>query len=877
MRCLLATVLVLCYLPLLRSAPTPPKVLLVHSYHVGMEWTDGVNQGLISSLKDQAEVVVIQLDVKRFPALGREEAMLVNVASKAKAAQAKVLIAVDDYAYQFCLKNREQIQPGIPLVFGGVNYWDGKKAPGVTGVVETIDLDSTIDLALRLHPGAQRLVVVNDQTETGRANAELLKKSLSYRKIQTLLLGDGSFESTEAELRKLHPTKDVVLLLSWNLDANGVPRSYDEAVAIAAGLCRAPLYGPWSFYLGKGIVGGYLLDGATHGKELGGVVRQVLEGQSVDSLPVVTRPLCRLALDDRQLLRFEIDENLLPPKAEIVHRRWSPWREHRGLLIGVLAALLAQAATILILAISRIQMRRAEDSLRESEQNLRITLDSIGDGVVVTDLEGCIQRMNPVAESLTGWLGREAQGRHYSEVFVLSLGASSKTAPNPIGRVLETGKPVSLDGPISLQHRQGQEHLIADSAAPILDGSDEMVGVVLVFRDITRQQTLEQQLRQAHKMEAVGTLAGGVAHDFNNILQVIRAGIQLARAEDCPRAEIMEHLEQIDGAAMKAAELTRQLLAFGRRQKLDFTTLDLSSLVGSMLRLLRRIIGETIEVRFNEQHGRYWTKADQAQLEQVVLNLCVNARDAMPGGGVLALDIDHVRYSADDVTQLLWPKAGLFVRLTVSDTGIGMSRETLAHIFEPFFTTKPLGAGTGLGLAVVQGIVQQHGGFVHADSEPGKGSRFQVLLPTSEAPAVVRKEEDPAETLGQAKQGACILLAEDDAVVRAMTSTLLRRYGYRVLAAVDGEEVCAIAAAHVGTIHAAILDVVMPRLGGIDAARRLEIIHPGLPIILCSGYAGNNNRNEFSPKWHFLAKPYPSEKLLKLLQELGVTSKQTPG
>jgi PAS domain S-box-containing protein len=668
---------------------------------------------------------------------------------------------------------------------------------------------------------------------------------------------------------------------------------------------------------------------------------------------------------------------------------------------------------------SDLERRQAELKLQESEDNLTLTLKSIGDGVITTDLAGLITSMNPVGEELTGWPEDEARGRALSTVFQVRDEDTREPIGTPIERILREGSLMGRPQRIVLVARDGSSRPIADSGAAIRDTPGSVRGVVLVFRDQTDErrverallesetrfnhlaysgilgiiiadtngkiyelndaflrildytredfeagriklseltppewkaadrialerfkevgsvrarekeyfrkdgsrvpvlvggaaldpprviafvldlteqkraelvgaravataehesasrarveQTLrqtEEQLRQSQKMEAIGTLAGSVAHDFNNLLSVIISYADLL-IDGLPSADPMRaDLEQIARAGHRAEDLTRQLLAFSRQQVLEPKVVDFNEAIAGMTKMLNRLIGEDIELSVLPGRGLGMVFVDPTQIEQVVLNLVVNARDAMPSGGKLTIESGDVELDRNYAVEHLGVEPGAYVMLSVSDTGAGMDQATQARIFEPFFTTKARGKGTGLGLSTVFGIVKQSGGSIWVYSEPGKGTTFKIYLPRA---TTVAKEKERTTTVPTTLRGVeTILLTEDDQPVRELACTILRKHGYHVIEAPTGGDALLICEQYKGTIHLLLTDVVMPRIGGRQLWERLSPLRPGMKVLFMSGYTDDAiiHHGVLSSEFAFVQKPLMPTLLLTKLRSV---------
>lgn len=501
-----------------------------------------------------------------------------------------------------------------------------------------------------------------------------------------------------------------------------------------------------------------------------------------------------------------------------------------------------------------------ERRLKESEEWLRATIHSMGDAVIATDQDGLVKFMNPVAETLTGWHNAEACGRRITEVFQLLNETSRTVASNPVLAALAKEQVVTLAEPTLLITRDGREIPINDSASPIRDHLENVSGAVLIFQDITVRRALEAQLNQSQKMEAVGRLAGGVAHDFNNMMTAVIGYSELLLLQVAADSPFHIPIKEIKMAGERAAALTRQLLAFSRKQILQPVDLNLNETIDHMLRMLRRLINEDIAITPNLSKDLGSIKIDPTQIEQVILNLAINARDAMPGGGKLMIETTNI--TLDEAYAEHHPNItpGDYVRLAISDTGYGMNQETRSHIFEPFFTTKASGKGTGLGLSMVYGIVKQSGGDIQVNTEPGKGSSFQIYFQRSQTSEIERVEQVEETEFPTGTE--VILVVEDEETVRQMIRRTLVLNGYQILTASNGLDALAIFEAH-QEIDLVISDIIMPEMNGRELSERLKRLRPDLKILFMSGYTDDVTMHHKieNAATGFIQKPFTIEAL----------------
>jgi PAS domain S-box-containing protein len=573
----------------------------------------------------------------------------------------------------------------------------------------------------------------------------------------------------------------------------------------------------------------------------------------------IARPVQQLAAGAVAISRGELEQRVEPTTSDEIGQLATAFNEMAQQLQEQRSALV-EGRTALEAAHGELRRRFAE--LSDLKSYTDHILDSLVNGIVTLDLDGRVITLNGAAESLLGCPAvATARGRHVSEI----LGhAPELVAILQAAIQWRTGRTAT----VTLASRGGGALPVEATTAMLKGGEGQDLGVILIARDLTAVRALEAQLRHAQKMEAVGRLAGGVAHDFNNLLTVITGRSQLLLLKLPPESPMRRDVELVEETAHRASALTRQLLAFSRKQMVQPRVVNVNEVVRGMETMLSRLIGEDITLATRLDATAGCVRADPAQLEQMIVNLAVNARDAMPLGGRLALETSFVRLDEGLAREHVGLRPGPHVRLVVRDTGVGMDGLIKAHLFEPFFTTKGPGKGTGLGLATVYGIVTQSGGAIRVESEPGQGATFTIDLPRVDAPADLRG--DPRIPAAAPHGSETVLLVEDEPEVRGLARDILHQQGYTVLEAADGDEALRIGREHGGPIHLLVTDVVMPQMGGRELADHLTAGRRETKILYVSGYTDDAilHQGVSETGMAFLAKPFTASDLAHKVREV---------
>ena len=515
--------------------------------------------------------------------------------------------------------------------------------------------------------------------------------------------------------------------------------------------------------------------------------------------------------------------------------------------------------------------KETEAALRESAERYRHMVEVARDIVYTTDHLGNFTYVNPTACTVTGYPTNEILGRHFT--FLVAPDWVSRVESYYHTQFSNRSPETLLEFPIVT--KTGDIKWVEQTVVLLTEG-DHVTGFQAIVRDITARKkveeekaALEEQLIQSQKMEAVGKLAGGIAHDFNNLLTAVSGYAELAMMQTPVSDRTTQYLQEIHKSAARASDLTRQLLAFSRQQVFEPKVLDLNQLVIDLDRMLRRLIGEDIELVILTTQEKSAVHVDPGQMEQVIVNLAVNSRDSMPEGGKITIETSIVGYHDASSRPYREVPTGDYVLLTVTDTGTGITDEVKEHIFEPFFTTKDVGKGTGLGLSTCYGIVKQSGGYITVESEYGHGTTFRIHVPHVNEEVHYIQQQD--ELLYMPSGDETVLVVEDEPTVRALTSNILNQQGYTVLEASNGVEALRIAQEHLGTdIDILVTDVVMPLMSGLELADRFMSLHPDSTVLFMSGYTDHTviNNSELETDGNFMAKPFSPSTLAHKVREV---------
>ena len=847
-------------------------ILLLNSYHCGFKWTDDIVQSIQSVFRAEgvdAEYHIEYMDTKRHFSPKSLDLLWRYYKRKYQNVPLDVVISSDDNAFNFLAKHHDTLFTETPVVFCGLNRLDQSVLDGLdefTGLVEILDVKPTLDLALEFHPKTKRIAVISDETPTGVAIRRLVSdKAKDYPELAFMYLEARELTTSELldRLRSL-PHNTIALLVSWFGDKTGKYINLGKACREISGTSPVPVYGFVDPWLGHGIVGGKLISGLTQGEAAARIALRILESESPSNIPVLQESVNRYMFDHEQLKRWGLPLSELPPDSIIVNQPTSFYAEHKRVVWGVALFSVIQILIIFCLLANTARRRRAEEAVREQRDKAQRYLDVAGVMFVAISPDEKVSLINKKGCDVLGLKEEDVLGKNWFDNFVPARmreeirGVFQKLMAGEVEPVKYYQNSVLTSG--------GEERIVAWHNTLLRDEERKITGTLSSGEDLTEQKLLEVQIHHAQKMEAVGTLAGGIAHNFNNLLMGIQGNTTLMLMDMDSSHPNYEMLKTIEKQIKSGATLTRELLGYARKGQYEVTPINMNDVIQDTSETFGRTRREvTIHLELGEDLNAI--RADQGQIEQVLLNLYVNAADAILGSGDIILKTANVTHR-DMKGKTYDPKPGNYVLLTVADTGRGMDKQTQKHIFEPFFTTKEMGnrRGTGLGLASVYGIVKAHAGYIDVDSKKGKGTTFGIYLPATE-----KKTEKTSQAAQEIIKGSgTILLVDDEEVVLDVGIKLLEKLGYGVLDAKSGREALEIFKENKDRIDVVLLDMIMPDVGGGEAYDLMKQINPDVKVLLSSGYSIDSQAKEILARGcdSFIQKPFTMPQLSQSIREV---------
>ncbi len=639
---------------------------------------------------------------------------------------------------------------------------------------------------------------------------------------------------------------------------------------------NAPVYTLYEFDFGTGIVGGKLLSAKYHGYQSANIVLRVLEGASPDKIPVEQLSNCPLQLDYRQLIRFAIPLSLVPDDAIIINKPHSLYDEYKYQIIGATFIIIILIITVLLLGVNIKSRKKTENDLKIEHDKMENLLNSATlISIIATDLEGKITIFNPGAEKMLGYSADEMINIETPLKFHLESEIIKKREEllkeygyqtSGFESFIYIAREFGFDeGEWTYVRKDGKLLKVIIKVTSLKDDKGEITGYLGIAIDISKQKELESRLSHKNKMDAVGQLSAGVAHDFNNMLAGIIGAVQVLQYSSNGFTEKEKKLlDIINNASNRASDLTAKLLAFGRKGKMDSTAVDVHHLVRESMEILGRSIDKRISLFFNDDAEDYIVNGDSSSLQNAIMNLAINSSQAMPDGGELSISTNNVILNEELCSQVPFDvKPGDYLSISVRDTGMGIPEEIIGNIFNPFFTTKDEGKGTGLGLAAVYGTVQDHHGIIKVYSEVGKGTVFNIFLPCSHEKIELKRKDKKI-----IKGTGTILLIDDEDFIRATGQYMLEKMGYEVITAVNGIDGLGKFINNLSKIDLVIMDMIMPEMNGRDAFIKMRGYNPDCKVIIASGFS-NDSISEMREEGlaGYIQKPFNDYDLSILIYE----------
>lgn len=812
------------------------NVLYLNSYQNGYKWSDDILEGLRKSVLQSGlniDLHIEYMDTKRFKDEEFMEILHSYYVFKYQKYKFSAIVVSDNNALNFMLRYRETFFPGVPVVFCGINDFKPELIEGLDnycGVLENPGIKDNLDIALKINPSLSRVVVVGDQSVTSRAiraqiqKAEpLFKGVLEFEHWNDLPLVELLARSRNMDMN------EILLFTPFYKGAHGELFSSEEVLNIIYQNSPVMIFSVWEFLLGHGIVGGKLLSGTDQGRKAAEMVLHVLETGQMPEPRVIKATNEYYMFDYNVLERFNINSDLLPDDSVIINEPDYFYKLDKQVFWTIIVSILGLSMILVMLVISILQRRKVEKRIKAQLSFQEILMDTIPLLICWKDKK---QQYLGANHSFTDFFGLGSPwslvGLTDSEIDVHKRFAEQAAVWDK--KVLQTGKPrMGINWSLI---RQGEDPVWLEiNKVPLYNEKGEVVGTLSTAEDVTRKVNLEKQLLQSQKMEAIGTLAGGIAHDFNNILTSIMNSVELALSDIEEGTITWKDLDRAIKAAQRGSRVVKQILTFSRPSQEGFKPTDIGEVVKETVDFIKASLPRNIRVSAKVPEGAPLVMADPTQIHQVIMNLCTNSFHSLKGrGGSIDVSLTTVEVE-DEQAQFMRVAPGVYLRLEITDDGPGISVEILDKIFDPFFTTKGKAEGTGLGLAVVHGLIKGHGGGISVNSIPDVRTCFEIFLPVQGQLRDVARKSYGALPLGQES----VLFVEDDEDQLETTPRILESLGYDVTALASPEKAFNMIVDEPGRFDIMITDYDMPQTNGLELSRMVQDVAPDLPILVVSG------------------------------------------
>lgn len=836
------------------------RVLVLHSYHV-TDWTNQEQLGIESGLKEfeSIELFVEYMDSKKNTSEQYLDLIERLFTTKYKSVSFDLIITTDNNALDFILNHRNNLFTSCPIVFCGVNAFFPSILLGhknVTGVVENVNFDNTINIALKARPDCDTVFLICDNTETGLINKNDALNVLSTKHVElpVVILKDYSLEDLGKRLQDINK-KEIILYISFWKDFTDNTISPQNLETIFK-KSNAPIFGRSEWMINKGMVGGFCATGYSQGYAAAKLASQILKGRPIDKLPIITNVENKYLFDYHELKKHKIPLRILPKQSEVINTPF-PIRipvEILTLLIIIFFLLIL----IIVLLFIYIKLRNnSMQKLKDSEEKYRQIVEVTDQVVTKLDARFQITFINQKSEKFFGLSPIYCTKRDISEFI------HPEDRPLLISKLHDLIKKnisvTTIENRVI--HTKGECFHFLWTVSTLSDNDGKIIGLNAFGRDISSYKEMQNQLQQAQKMKAIGKLAGGIAHDFNNLLAGILGYSEVTLLELPSSHQSYSHLQEIRKIALRARELTRQILSFSRQTPFDPYPVQIHEIINEVISLLRATIPATIKITTDLQTtGLIF--ADQTRIHQIVMNLCTNSFHSMEEkGGELSISVNQQSISDKNSFDL---PSGNYVVLSIKDTGTGIPSELQPHIFDPFFTTKKKNKGTGLGLSVVHGIVTELNSFIRFNSDYGKGSCFTIYFPLYTGKAIKSSKTEFSNLNGNEN----IIVVDDEEVVAGSLNALLKKHGYSTHVFTNSKQALEMIKSEKIKGDLLITDLTMPEVSGLDLVNEVSKSFPELPIILCTGYNDicNNGKLDKSKIITTMIKPIDINNLLKTIR-----------